>query len=173
MLGFRKYMQDDSAVAAIEAGLLFPVLVMILCGTIDLGMMLLTNQKVVNATQTVSDLMTRGTQVSDTDINDAIVAGQLSLMPYSTTSFGVDIVGIQFVGATMVPTVKWRKTVNMGVNTTVLAKSDGMGAEDEGVVAVTVNYTFTPIFTSVVTGPMQMKEESYARGRKGLFVAKV
>ncbi|MDE1153522.1 MAG: pilus assembly protein [Micavibrio sp.] len=173
MRGFKQFMKDDSAVAAIEAGLLFPLLVMILCGTIDLGMMLLTSQKVVNAAQTISDLMTRGTQVSDTDINDAIMAGQMALMPYSTTSYGVDIVGIQFIGTTLVPTVEWRKTQNMGINNNVLAKSDGMGAQDEGIVAVTVNYTFTPIFTSVVTGPMKMKEESYARGRKGLFVAKV
>lgn len=170
---FKFWCKDDGATAAIEAGLLFPILVALLCGTMDTGFGLITSQKVINATQMVSDLMTRGTQVTTTDIDDAIVAGQMAIAPYDTTTYGIDIVGIQFVGATLVPTERWRRTQNMSANTTVLAKSAGMGAQDEGVVAVTVQYTYTPMFSGYFTGPMIMKEESYARGRKGLFVAKV
>ena len=170
---FKAWCKDDGATAAIEAGLLFPILVALLCGSMDTGFGLITSQKVINATQMVSDLMTRGTQVSTTDINDAIVAGQMAMEPYSTTSYGVDIVGIQFVNTTLTPTERWRKTQNMTANTTVLAKSAGMGAQDEGIVAVTVQYTYLPLFTGYFTGPMIMREESYARGRKGLFVAKV
>lgn len=169
---FAQYFRDESAVAAIEAGLLFPLLVTMLIATIDVGAMLVTNQKVVNATQTISDLMTRSTSVTQADINDAIIAGQLALMPYATTSYGTDIVGIQFVGTTLTPTARWRNTVNMTANTAVLTNSKGMGDQDEGVVAVTVKYVFTPMFTSVVTGPITMQEESYARGRKGTFVSK-
>lgn len=169
---FFNYWREEKAVAAVEAGILFPLLVAMLVATIDLGTALIASQKAINAAQMISDLMTRSTSVTQGDINDAIIAGQLALMPYSTTSYGTDIAGIQFVGTNKTPTVIWRNTANMSANTTVLAKSAGMGDQNEGVVAVTVRYIYTPMFTSIITGPVTMIEESYARGRKGTFVSK-
>ena len=78
---FRKWRKDESATAAVEAGFLFPLLMVILCGTIDTGVGLITNMKVTNATQTVSDLLTRDVQVTPGMINDAIIAAQMALMP--------------------------------------------------------------------------------------------
>ena len=100
----KKFFSDDGAAVAVEAALLMPVLASILCGSIDIGIGLVTSQKVINATQTVSDLLTRTSSVTTNDINDAIIAGQLSLMPYDLTTFGVDIAGVKFIGVTKVPT---------------------------------------------------------------------
>lgn len=164
--GFKKWLKDDGATAAIEAGFLFPMLMLVLCGTIDTGLGLVTNQKVTNATQTVSDLLTREIQVTPADIDDAIVAGRMAMMPYQTASYGVDIASIKFIGTTKVPTVQWRRTNNMTANTEILDRTVGLGAQNEGVLAVTVRYVFTPIFTSYFGDPIVMKIESFARGRK-------
>lgn len=167
---FRKWVRDEGATAAIEAGFLFPLLMVILCGTIDTGVGLITNMKVTNATQTVSDLLTRDVQVTPGMINDAIIAGEMALMPYSTTSYGVDIVGIQYVGLSETPTVRWRRTQNMAPNVDVLAKSEDLGDQNEGIIAVTVRYEYHPLFTSYFAGTYVMVEESYARPRKGGFI---
>lgn len=164
--GFVKWMRDDGATAAVEAGFLFPLLLAILCGTIDIGIGLVTNQKVTNATQTVSDLLTREIEAKPADIDDAIVAGRMAMMPYPTDSYGVDIASIKFIGTTKVPTVQWRRTFNMIANTEILDRTAGLGAQNEGVLAVTVHYIFTPIFTSYLGDPIVMKIESFARGRK-------
>lgn len=163
---FRKWLGNDEATAAIEAGFLFPLLMLILCGTVDTGMGLVMNQKVINASHTVCDLLARGSSVTNTDVDDAIIAGSLALMPYSTASYGSDIVSIKYVGASKTPTVQWRRTTGMDPNPTILDSSVGLGLEDEGVLAVTVTYTFTPIFTSYFQSPIPMTVVSFARSRK-------
>lgn len=164
------YIGGDDGVAAIEAGFLFPVMIMILCGMIDIGGALIANLKVTNASQIVGDLLARDRTTNDAQIDDAIVAGRLALNPLDTSTYGVDIAGIQYVGSTLVPTVRWRETVNMEENDDVLERSAGLGLQNEGVVAVTVQYTFRPFFSDFITGDIRMSEEAYVRGRKGLFV---
>lgn len=165
--------KDDKATAAVEAGLLFPVLVLILCGMVDAGMGVAADQKATDASQMISDLLTRNPTVTDTDINNAIEAGRMAIMPYDTTSYGVDIQGIQFIGSDLTPTIEWHPApYNMDMDQTMLDKSAGLGAEDEGVVGVTVQYIFKPYFSYYFTGPITMSEQSFARGRKGKFVTK-
>lgn len=166
----RSYVREDGGVAAIEAGLLFPVMMMALCGMIDIGGALMANLKVTNSSQIVADLLARDRFTNDAQIADAIVAGRLALNPLNTATYGVDIAGIQYVGATLQPTVRWRETVNMDENDAMLERSAGLGLQNEGVVAVTVRYTFRPFFSGYITGDIQMEEEAYVRGRKGLFV---
>jgi Flp pilus assembly protein TadG len=174
MLGrLRKWMLDDDATAAIEAGLLFPVLVLVLCGMVDAGMAITLNQRATDATQMISDLLTRNPTVSDADINDAIEAGKMAIMPYDTASYGVDIMGIQYIGTELTPTVQWHPTpYNMDENAEMPDHAAGLGNQDEGVVGVTVQYIFKPYFSYYFVGQITMKEESYARGRKGKFVTK-
>lgn len=172
MARLRKFLIGEEANAAIEAGFLFPIMVTILCGMIDMGVALITNLKVTTATQIVSDLLARDRSVNDAQIDDAVNAGRLALFPYDTTSYGVDIVGIQYVGAGLVPTVRWRETRNMTENDLVLERSEGLGLQNEGVIAVTVEYFFQPYFTGFMVPDVQMHEEAYVRGRKGLFVQK-
>lgn len=167
---FIKFCKRDDANAAIEAGFLFPVMVAILCGMIDMGVALITNLKVTTATQIVSDLLARDKTVNDAQIDDAINAGRLALFPYDTDSYGVDIVGIQYVGTGLVPTVRWRETRNMDENPAVIERSAGLGLQNEGVIVVTVEYFFEPYFTGFMLNNIRMQEESYVRGRKGLFV---
>lgn len=171
-LRLKKFLRREEANAAIEAGFLFPVMVAILCGMIDIGVALLTNLKVTTSTQIVSDLLARDKSVNDAQIEDAINAGRLALFPYDTDSYGVDIVGIQYVGTGLVPTVRWRETLNMDENPDVLERSEGLGLQNEGVIAVTVEYFFRPYFAGFMLDDIQMHEEAYVRGRKGLFVQK-
>lgn len=168
----RKFLLGEEANAAIEAGFLFPVMVAILCGMIDMGVALVTNLKVTTACQIVADLLARDSKVNDAQIDDAINAGRLALLPYDATSYGVDIVGVQYVGGSLTPTVRWRETRNMSENDNVLVRSEGLGLQGEGVIAVTVEYDFRPYFTGFMMNDIQMHEEAYVRGRKGLFVQK-
>lgn len=172
LVRFKKWWREDKANAAIEAGLLFPIMLFMLCGTVDMGVGLLLNQKVINASQSVADLLAREQDISDAVMDDAIIAGRMSLQPYATTSYGVDIAGIQFIGATLSPTVQWRDTVNMTPNNDITEDSRGLGTQNEGVIAVTVRYYYTPYFSKILFTGLQMEEVAYVRGRKGLFVTR-
>lgn len=168
----RKWLRQDDAVIAIEAGMLFPVLIGILCGTMDMGVGLLVNQKVINSSQTIGDLLGREENITDEELGDAIVAGRMSLQPYTTATYGIDVAGIQFIGDELEPTEQWRDTENMEPNLDVLEGSAGLGTENEGVIAVTVRYEYQPYFAEEIVGVIEMEEVAYVRGRSGLFVTR-
>lgn len=170
---FMTWMRDDRAAIAVEVGLLMPTMLIMMMGVIDTGMAVLINQKVINSTQTVGDLLGRDTQISTAELNDCVEAGKLALMPYSTASYGVDVAGIQFVGGPTMPKVIWRDTVNMTPNANILSGATGLGKDQEGILGVTVQYTYTPIFSGFFSGPTVLTEVSYVRGRKGLFIPRV
>lgn len=173
LTSFKKWWCDDRAVIAIEAGILMPVMLVLMMGVVDTGMAVLINQKVINASQTVADLLGRNVQIATVDINDSVEAGRLALMPYNATSFGADIAGIQFNGGPTMPTIIWRDTVNMDPNLAILDGAQGLGKDQEGVLGVTVQYKYTPLFTGTFTGTKILQEVSYVRGRNGLFIPRV
>lgn len=169
---FRKWLDDTRAVAAVEAGLLFPVLLTILCGSIDLGQALILNQKVIGASQIVADILGREMDVSDAELQDTLAAARMALTPYSSASLGMDVAGIQYVGTGLVPTVRWRDTFSMSPNPAVIEGSQGLGRQNEGVIAVTVKYQFEPYFTRTFGTGFEMEEVAYVRGRKGMFITR-
>lgn len=169
---FKTWLVNEDANAAIEAVMVFPILIAMMFGIIDIGKGIIVNKKVITASHMVSDLLSRDDTVSDSALNDAIVAGELALGPYDTASFGIDIVGIQFIGGSAEPTEIWRDTVNMSENGNAVTGAASLGDEDEGVLAITVEYTYKPPFSSLITGDILMQEVSYVRGRASSFVSR-
>lgn len=169
----KRWFVDEKAVVALEVGILMPVMLIALMGVIDTGRNILVSQKVINAAQTIGDLLGREDTVSTARLNDTIEAGKLTLMPYSVTNFGVDVAGIQFVGGPTKPKVIWRDTVNMDPNANILNSATGLGADQDGVLGVTVRYRYDPYFSGVFIGSITINEVSYVRGRKGIFIPRV
>lgn len=168
-----KWWRNEEAAIAIEVGILMPVMLLMCMGTIDVGTGVLINQKVVNSAQTVGDLLGRDITIATSDINDCVAAGKLAVMPYDTTTYGVDIAGIQFVGGPTKPKVIWRDTINMTANPDILTGANGLGNDQDGVLGVTVQFNYTPMFSGIFTGAQTIYEVSYVRGRKGLFIPRV
>lgn len=167
----KRWFFEEDAVAAVEAGLIFPLMITLLAGVYDTGTALNINQKVVNASFMMADILTRDQDIDDTEFNEAALAARFAIEPYDTVTFGYDVAGIQFVGAGAVPTVQWRETFNMDSNADVTVTSVGLGSENEGVVAATVQYTYSPFFFGIIMmGDLEMKEAFYARGRESAYV---
>lgn len=166
------YFLSNSGVAAMETAFIFPVLMLLLFGVVDIGAATLINTKIVTATQTASDLLTRSNQVGSTEISEARMAAESAMIPvYNEGKFGIDIAGILFEGEDATPTEVWRETFNMSPNINAINNSNGLGNEGDGIVIVTVQYIYTPRFSSFLTGDIVMQETSYARGRDSAFVA--
>lgn len=176
MTGFLKtWLKGNEASAAVEAGILFPVMVSMMLGVIDIGTAVVVNQKVINAAHIMVDLVTRGATVSSAQITDAGVAAQMALAPYSTATLAWDVEGIQYTGSPPSLKIQWDVPFNMNQNLGALTTLTNAGYTDtvgQGVVAVTVKYTYTPMFVNFISGSYPMQEVSFARGRQGVFVTK-
>lgn len=165
----KRWACEEGGVAAVEAALLFPVMLTLLLGMVDIGNAILSNQKTITASQVAADLIARKETVSTTDINEAIEAARLAIEPFPTSTFGIDIVSLRFDnnGA---PQIVWRVTQNMAPNDTAVASTALIGEPGEGMVVVSAVFRYDPIFAGFVIDEIPMEEVAFVRGRKSPVV---
>lgn len=161
----RSWWQETDGVAAVEAAFIFPVMIVMLLGAFDVGRGLLMNQKVISSSQVGADLIARNMTVDMGIVDETIEAARLTLEPYDTTSFGIDIVSLEF-DENEDPEILWRETRNMLPNDASVNTTSGMFPEGEGIIIVTVQYQYEPSFGDVVIGDITMSEVAFARGRR-------
>ena len=105
-----------------------------------------------------------------TVMNDIITAGELALEPHNTVPWGYDIVSVVF-DEDGDPVVLWRITRNMDPNDDAVASTKGLGAQGEGVVIVSSNYSYRPFFTNFLgVDQLNMNEVAFLRGRRSATV---
>ncbi len=161
----RTWWENEEGLAAIEAAMLFPVMTTLMLGTYDLGTGIVLNGRTITATQVAADLISRDKTVNLADINDIIVAAQLVYEPFGLQDFGIDIVSVEFDSQRR-PQVLWRETRDMEANSNALENINGMGEPGDGMVVVTVEYTYKPLFAKHFTSDYNMVEVAYTRGRR-------
>lgn len=160
----KKFWKDTEAIAAVEAAMIFPILLTLLLGTFDAGYGVLAAQKTIRASQVTADLIARYRTVSNADLESAIEAGRLAMNPFNTDSYGVDITSIEF-DEDGNPEQLWCETQNMTANANVLQSVSALSSPDEGVVVVTVKYDFEPAFSGFIFNTIPMRETAFVRGR--------
>lgn len=164
-----RWLGSEDATAAVEAALVFPILLTLLLGTFDMGNGILANQKTIRASQVVADLITRERSVDTNDINEAVEAGRLAFETMSSDTYGVDIVSIRFDDDAD-PEIVWRETRDMSPVADVLTNVASLAEAGNGVVVVTVEYLFEPIFAGFIVDEMPMQETAFTRGRRSAVV---
>ncbi len=165
-----RYVAEEKANALIETVILFPILTILLIGCYDIGQGIIMNQKTIGASQVIGDLIARNREVTMTGLEDMIRAGELVFEPYSTASFGYDIISLQF-DEDGSPVVLWRVTDNMPPNDDAIDSADGLVADGDGMVIVTTRYRYDPFFTNFVLPEINMQEIAFLKGRRSATVA--
>lgn len=166
---FAKWWNEEEGVAAVEAAMIFPIMLVLLIGVFDGGNAILAGQKTMRASQVVADLIARNSVVTDQDIDEAILAGRLAFAPLEDQSYGVDIASIRFDDDANSQVV-WRETRNMSNLPDVLSDVSALQEENEGVVVVTVDYEYNPLFVGFVFNIINIRETAFSRGRSSPVV---
>jgi len=175
-LNFRKLLNnwksDENGLAAVEAALIFPIMLVLLVGVFDAGNAILADQKAIRSSQVVADLVARQGIINSTDIAEAIAAGKLAFEPLDSSSYGVDIVSIRF-DENANSEIVWRETVNMTPVADPLGSVIALEQADEGVVMVSVVYDYEPLFAGFVMSAFGIEETAFSRGRNSPVVTRV
>jgi Flp pilus assembly protein TadG len=166
---FYNYRDDVNAMAAVEAALLFPTLITMLVSMVDIGNGLLSNQKLISAAQTTADLITRESNPSYEQRDEAILAGQISMWPYSVDTYEYNMTSFEFDDDGSAEIV-WEESSGLSMDGDITADLDDLGSPGEGVVVVVTRYVYQPFFTGFIIGPIEMQEVAYLRGRKSPVV---
>lgn len=172
-----KWLSAEEGLAAIEATFVFPLLAVLMLGTFDIGNGLVAHYKTIRASQVTADLVTRASEVSNSMIDEAVWAGELALQPLDTASFGVDVVSIEFDN-NAVPRIVWRETRNMTANANAVSSVAPLAEPNSGVVVVTVEYQYVPVFEgfsmgALSIGQLPIREVAFSRGRKSAVVERI
>lgn len=160
-----RWVSSEEAMAAVEAALIFPILMTLLLGVFDMGNGILANQKAIRASQIVADLITRERTVNDASIEEAIEAGRLAFETLSSETYGVDIISMRFDNDAEAEIV-WRETRDMSPVDDPLGRVESIAERNSGVVMVAVRYNFEPLFSGFVVNEIPMQEVAFARGRE-------
>lgn len=162
---------EEEGMAAVEAALIFPVMLVLLLGVYDVGNAILANQKTIRSSQIVADLITRKSIIDISDVNEAVEAGRLAFEPIDSTSYGVDIVSIRFDEDASAEIV-WRETRNMTPVANPLSAVSALETANEGVVMVSVKYDYEPLFAGFVIDAFGMREVAFSRGRNSPVISR-
>lgn len=163
---FLKWWREEKGVAVAEAALLMPSMMVLLMGAFDLGNGIILNQKTITASQIAGDLVAREKTMTSDELEQAIEGARLAYEPYGLNEFGIDIVSVRF-DENQEPEVLWRETRDMQPNEEAVASVAGLGEEGEGIVIVTVQYTYVPFFSQLFLEDFNMGEVAFTRGRRG------
>jgi Flp pilus assembly protein TadG len=169
----RQWCCRKDGTAAVEAALVFPLLLVMLLGTYDMGNAILSDQKLIRASQVTADLVTRERSVDSAALDEAVEGGELAMTPQNIETYGVDIVSVSFDNNSN-PSILWRETRgNITPDPDILNRVTELAEPNGGVVIVVVEYTFEPIFGDFVFGDIPMQEVAFARGRQSAVVSRI
>lgn len=158
--------------AAVEAALIFPILVSTLLGMVELAQFVEANRKAVSAAQSVADLVAQYKTHDDTSIAGVRQAANLILDPLRSASGNADIIiasiGYDDDGSS---TMLWQHNPDGSLNITLdPTVADGLGSPGESVIMVRLSYTYDSLFDFIFdTKPLQ--EEAFARPRLARRIA--
>jgi Flp pilus assembly protein TadG len=159
--------------AAVEFALIVPLLLLLYCGIIELTQLLIVSRKVLAVSQTTADLITQEVTITNSQLADIVKAANLILEPFPTASLTKNFASVRFNAVSGAPELVWQELFGVSPGgSSVLPGTVGLGLAGEGVVVTTITYTYTPVFTSIVTGPLTLTEMAYSRPRKSKIVTR-
>ncbi|VAW03383.1 hypothetical protein MNBD_ALPHA08-1775 [hydrothermal vent metagenome] len=164
--------RDDSGMAAIEMAFIFPVMVIMLVGLVDVTDGMSANRKVTITANTLGDLISQepGT-TTESSIDGIFSAAVETMVPYDGSSVGLEIFTFRKTGGND-PQLEWQHTQgpSCGAVPGVTADMDDLMAQGNDLIISRTCYNFSYILGTLFSGntSFQMKDEMTLRPRKSL-----
>lgn len=156
-------LRDKRGVSAIEFVLLFPILVTMMAGTVDIGQALTVSRKMNQIASTLGDMTSQQQAWTTTDL-DAIMAGTATIIePFDKNDLKIELAVLDIDGS-LKATVNWSR----GYKTAALAKGaaspvtipTNIAQTGVQLIAVKATFSLTTPFSKLlkpVTGVTQYK----------------
>lgn len=109
-----RFLADQQGVASVEFVFIFPLMLVLLFGTIQFTTAFAVDRKVTVVARTMSDLISQATDVSNCDITNAITASKAVMSPYSSATMRATISQVFIDPKTHAATIDWSRGDNAG-----------------------------------------------------------
>jgi len=159
----RDFCRDERAVAASEFGLVLPLMIVLLFGTVELGNVLLLDKKVTAASQTAADLIAQQKVVTGTDIDNIWEAIDNILAPYGVGSARYTVLSV-VADEDANQAIDWQDTRGGGEIEEITIPAGLLGANESVIVAM-ISYDYSPVFGDLLFTDFTISDVSYLRPR--------
>lgn len=174
----RHFLRAREGLAAVEFGLIAPVLVTMLLGTIEVCNALQCHTKVTELASTAADLVAQETSVSATDMNNIFDATTSLLYPFADNNAKIIVTSILSDGNGG-GKVGWSVGHNTTGHTagqpivipTNLMDKTSCAANACSVILAEVTYSYTSPLGKFIVGTVNMADIFYAHPRKSTTVS--
>lgn len=175
----RRLARDTRGVALIEAVAMFPLLVVVALGTLDLTRLVIVHQRMDRAVSTMADLASRDATVNENLVNQIFEAVREVTEPYDMQDDGIAILSGVTGQANGTARVIWQRSgagshaagsVIGNEGDTANLPSGFTLARDEGTVVAEIFYQFHPLWVPKMILPHEMYFRSFFRPRRSLAV---
>jgi Flp pilus assembly protein TadG len=172
-----KFWKSKGGLAAVEFGLIAPVMGTLLVGTVEVCNALQCKQKVTSIASSVADLVAQEKSVTSTDMTNIFAAANQLIYPFSSSNSGIVVSSILSDGNGN-GTVGWSKAQNgtplaTGAAVTVptgLMSSSSCARNACSVILTQVTYAYSSPLGKFFVGSNTMTDYFYARPRKSAIV---
>ena len=174
---FKRFARDNSAVAAVEMALIFPVFMLFLMGCFEVTRLVIINQKMARASASMADLVAQADDpLTQAQLNDLYSAAQNLMAPYDRQDNGRVIVSSLINPANAAqPTITWQRfssgtfsaVSHFGVQGAQAANLPvGLVVRPEdNVIVAEVFYFYSPIFANILYTGTVFHTEAFNRVR--------
>jgi Flp pilus assembly protein TadG len=113
----RRFLRNRRGLAAVEFGLILPVMLTMFLGTVELSLALTARANVTNLASTTADLVAQETGIKVADLQSVFAAANAILYPYSTSAAQITLTSVVYNTTSTNPlmgTVAWSKPNGTG-----------------------------------------------------------
>ncbi len=167
----KSYSENSSGLAAVEFGLIAPILLIMLIGIFEISQGLSVSRKVTSAGSTIGDLTSQALEMSDEDIEDTFGSAMAIMFPNSAGPLKMRLTSVEIdpVGDA---TVAWSDSSNWsslpeGAPVTL---PGGMNVPNTSVIMSEIEYDYTSLFGEFLPGTTTFNDRFFFIPRRTVAV---
>jgi Flp pilus assembly protein TadG len=159
---------DGCASVSVEFVLALPIMLTLMFGMFEGAGLLTCYMRVVDATQTVADLVCMQKSVASSDIDNFNTAAGYVLEPFASANLGMAIASVTFDPNTGAASVAWQQTrgsIVAPTNASLIALATNYGTKGESVVIVQTVYAYSSVLHYVLPSAITFGQAAFEKPR--------
>jgi Flp pilus assembly protein TadG len=164
--GLRRFARDSRGISAVEFALLLPLMLTLYLGGTEISQAISIDRKVSLTTRAVADLVSQGTTISASDMQNILNASAAVMAPFSTAKLKVIVSSVAF-DANKNATISWSVPLNTAARPTGQAVTvpAALATANSTIIWAEVQYAYTPAIGYVITGTLNLSDQLYMKPR--------
>jgi Flp pilus assembly protein TadG len=161
-----RFRRDRSGVSAVEFALILPVMLLLYFGAVEIGEGVTISRKVTHVTSSLGDLVTQSRSISNNDMKNILDATSAIMNPYPIEPLTLVVSGV-WIDDNGKATVKWSDARNRAAlaKDSVITLPAQVSQKNTFLVVTEVHYDFKPTVGYVLSGTIDLDDQSFLRPR--------